>query len=32
MCILFGISGSWLKNGILVILDSGVFRSFGEKG
>jgi len=32
MCILFGISEFWLKNSILVILDLGVFWSFGEQG
>jgi len=32
MCILFGISEFWLKNGILVILDPRVFWSFGEQG
>jgi len=32
VCILFGISGFWLKKDILVILDLGVFWSFGEKG
>jgi len=32
MCVLFGISGFWLKKGILVILDSGVFWSFDEQG
>jgi len=31
VCILFGMSGFWLKKGILVILDSGVFWSFGEQ-
>jgi hypothetical protein len=32
VCILFGISGFWLKKGILVILDSRVFWSFDEQG
>jgi len=30
--VLFGISGFWLKKGILVILASGVFWLFGEQG
>jgi len=29
---LFGITRFWLKKGILVILDSEVFWSFGEQG
>jgi len=32
LCVLFGISEFWLKTSILVILDSGVFWSFGGKG
>jgi len=32
VCILFGISGFWLTKGILVILDSGAFWSFGGQG
>ena len=32
MCILFGISRFWLKEGVLVILDSRAFWSFGEQG
>jgi len=32
VCILFEISGFWLKMGILVILDSEVFWSFDEQG
>jgi len=33
LCVYFiTISGFWLKNDILVTLDSGVFWSFGEQG
>jgi len=32
VCILFGVSEFWLKNSILVILDSEVFWSFGKQG
>jgi len=32
MCILSGIGRVWLIKGILVILDSRVFWSFGEQG
>jgi len=32
MCILFGVSGFWLKKGILVILDSWCFGHLVSKG
>jgi len=33
LCMYFvGISGFWFKKGILVVLDLGVFWSFGEQG